>query len=150
MEEIKRALEPIATAQGIEVAEVEFKQGREPALTVFIDKETGVDLNVCETFHRAIDELLDEIDPTFGVPYTLNVSSLGLDRPLKTNRDFERKLGQKLEIKLFAPQKGKKTFEAVLLGFDDNNLVLLSEDGVESKLERSKIAKACVAIDFND
>ena len=140
IEEIKNFLQPTADALSIELVDVEFKQGREPALTIFIDTEKGVDLNTCETFHRAIDEKLDELDPTFGLPYTLNVSSPGLDRPLKTDRDFERRLGEKLEIKLFAPQKGRKVFEAVLVAFDEHNLTL-QEEGAESyKLERNKIA----------
>ena len=147
IEEIQNALQPIADELNIEIVEVEIKQGKEPALTVYIDTETGVDLNTCEKFHRAIDVILDEVDPTFGAPYTLNVSSPGLDRPLKTARDFARHMGELLEIKLYAPQKGRKTFEATLKGYDGNNL-LLEENGVEFKLEQNKIAKACVAIVF--
>lgn len=147
IEQIKEFLEPIALETGVELVDVEFRQGKEPSLTVYVDTEQGLDLDTCEKFHRAIDEPLDEFDPTFGVPYTLNVSSPGLDRPLKTARDFQRHYGEKLEIKLFAPQKGRKTFEAILKGYDGNNL-LLEEDGKEYKLEQSKIAKACVAIEF--
>ena len=111
IEEIQAALLPIANDLEIEIVEVEFKQGREPALTVYIDTETGVDLDTCEKFHRAIDPVLDELDPTFGGAYTLNVSSPGLDRPLKTERDFNKCIGKKVEVKLFAPIKGKKFFE---------------------------------------
>ena len=118
VEEIQGVLQPIADEMQIEIVEVEFKQGKEPALTVYIDTETGVDLNTCEKFHRAIDPVLDEVDPTFGAPYTLNVSSPGLDRPLKTERDFQKCMGQRVEIKLFAPLKGKKFFEATLVDFD--------------------------------
>lgn len=147
IEEIQGALQPIAYSMGIEIVEVEFKQGREPALTVYIDTEGGVDLDTCEKFHRAIDPVLDEIDPTFGAAYTLNVSSPGLDRPLKTQRDFDKCMGEKVEVKLFAPMKGKKFFEAVLVGFDGNCVEL--QCGAETvKLEKSKIAKICRAIDF--
>ena len=103
IEEIQNALQPTADEMGIEIVEVEFKQGKEPALTVYIDVEGGVDLNTCESFHRAIDPILDEVDPTFGAPYTLNVSSPGLDRPLKTQRDYDKAMGKKVEVKLFAP-----------------------------------------------
>ena len=89
IEEIQGALQPIADELGIEIVEMEFKQGKEPALTVYIDVEGGVDLNTCEKFHRAIDPVLDEVDPSFGAPYTLNVSSPGLDRPLKTECDYQ-------------------------------------------------------------
>ena len=147
IEEIENALLPIATELNIEIVEVEFKQGREPALTVYIDTETGVDLDTCEKFHRAIDPVLDEVDPTFGTPYTLNVSSPGLDRPLKTDRDYQKCIGQKVEVKLFAPIKGKKFFELVLKG-NDETCVYLDDNGEELKLEKAKIAKICRAIDF--
>ncbi len=148
IEEIQSALQPIADEQGVEIVEVEFKQGKEPALTVYIDKEGGVDLDACEKFHRAIDPLLDEVDPTNGAPYTLNVSSPGLDRPLKTDRDYQKATGQKVEVKLFAPMQGKKSFEMTLVGHDEN-CVYLEEKGERLKLEKSKIAKICRAIDFD-
>ncbi len=149
IEEIENALLPIATEQSLEIVEVEFKQGKEPALTVYIDKEGGVDLNACEGFHRAIDPVLDELDPTFGAPYTLNVSSPGLDRPLKTARDFEKNLNKKVEIKLYAPMKGKKLFEATLVGYDENCVEVEEKAGEKLKLEKTKIAKICRAIDFD-
>ena len=147
IEEIENALLPIATEQNLEIVEVEFKQGKEPALTVYIDTEGGVDLNICEKFHRAIDPVLDEVDPTFGAPYTLNVSSPGLDRPLKTARDFEKNIGNKVEIKLYAPMKGKKLLEAVLVGCDEH-CIEVEDKGEKIKLEKAKIAKICRAIDF--
>ena len=148
VEEIKNALLPIAEEMDIEIVEVEFKQGREPSLTVFIDTETGVDLNTCESFHHAIDPVLDELDPTFGAPYTLNVSSPGLDRPLKTARDFQKCMGKKVEVKLFAPMQGKKFFEMELVDYDGNT-VTLKDNKAELKLELSKIAKINRAIDFS-
>lgn len=148
IEEIQSALQPIADEMGIELVEVEFKQGKDPALTLYIDTETGVDLNTCEKFHRAVDTVLDDVDPTFGAPYTLNVSSPGLDRPLKTDRDFNKCIGQKVEVRLFAPVKGKKFFELVLNGHDEHCVYLQDKDG-ECKLEKSKIAKICRAIDFD-
>ena len=146
--EIQNALQPIADEMQIEIVEVEFKQGREPALTIYIDTENGVDLNTCEAFHRAIDPVLDEVDPTFGLPYTLNVSSPGLDRPLKTERDFNKCMGKKVEVKLFAPLQGKKFFEATLVGFDEH-CVSIDDGGNVLKLEKSKIAKINRAIEFD-
>ena len=148
IEEIQNALQPTADEMRIEIVEVEFKQGREPALTVYIDIEGGVDLNTCEAFHRAIDPILDELDPTFGLPYTLNVSSPGLDRPLKTERDFQKCMGKKVEVKLFAPLQGKKFFEATLVGFDEH-CVSIEDNGTVMKLEKSKIAKINRAIEFD-
>ena len=148
IEEIQSSLQSIADEMGIEIVEVEFKQGKDPALTVYIDTETGVDLNTCEAFHRAIDPVLDEVDPTFGLPYTLNVSSPGLDRPLKTARDFAKAMGEKLEIKLYAPMQGKKMIEAVLVGYD-GNCIKVQTDKDTLKIELSKTAKICRAIDFD-
>lgn len=148
IEEIQNALQPTADEMQIEIVEVEFKQGHSPALTVYIDTQTGVDLDTCEKFHRAIDLVLDDLDPTFGAPYTLNVSSPGLDRPLKTARDFEKCMGEKVEIKLYAPLKGKKFLEAVLVGYDEN-CVSVQDKNETLKLEKSKIAKICRAIDFD-
>ena len=148
VEEIQNALEPLAQEQGLEIVEVEFKQGKEPALTVYIDMDGGVDLNACERFHRAIDPVLDEVDPTFGTPYTLNVSSPGLDRPLKTPRDFEKCKGEKVEVKLYAPMKGKKFFEGTLVSFDEH-CVEIQDKKETLKIEKTKIAKICRAIDFS-
>jgi ribosome maturation factor RimP len=149
IEEIRAFLQPIADEMNIELVDVEFKQGHSPALTVFIDTDEGVDLNTCEKFHHAIDEALDELDPTYGAPYTLNVSSPGLDRPLKTARDFEKCMGEKVEVKLFAPLKGKKFFEAELIGYDGNT-VTLSDGKEETKLELTRIAKINRAIDLDE
>lgn len=148
IEEIQAALTPIAEELAIEIVEVEFKQGREPALTVYIDTEGGVDLDTCEKFHRAIDPVLDEVDPTFGAAYTLNVSSPGLDRPLKTQRDFDKCMGEKVEVKLFAPLQGKKYFEMTLVGYD-GNCVELEDKGEKLKIEKTRIAKICRAIEFD-
>lgn len=148
IDEIQAALTPIAEELAIEIVEVEFKQGREPALTVYIDTEGGVDLDTCEKFHRAIDPVLDEVDPTFGAAYTLNVSSPGLDRPLKTQRDFDKCMGEKVEVKLFAPLQGKKYFEMILVGYD-GNCVELEDKGEKLKIEKTRIAKICRAIEFD-
>ena len=148
IEEIQTALEPIATEQGLEIVEVEVKQGKSPSITVYLDKEGGVDLDSCEKFHRAIDPVLDEVDPTFNAPYTLNVSSPGLDRPLKTERDFQKRMGERLEVKLFAPLKGKKLYEGTLVGYD-GNCFEIEEKGERIKFEISKVAKVCLAISFD-
>ena len=148
VQEIQDVLQPIADEMQIEIVEIDFKQGREPSLTVYIDIENGVDLNTCEAFHRAIDPVLDELDPTFGAPYTLNVSSPGLDRPLKTERDYNKCMGKKVEVKLFAPLQGKKFFEATLVGFDER-CVSIDDNGNVIKLEKSKIAKINRAIEFD-
>lgn len=151
VEEIERALRPVAEELGVEIYEVIFKQGKDPSLTIFLDteKEGGIDLDTCEAFHNAADPILDELDPTYGQPYTLNVSSPGLDRPFRKESDFSRNLGKKVEVKLYAPRKGKKLFEAVLLGYDlKGGNVTLDEGGEVFKLNLTQIVKISQAIDF--
>ena len=144
--EIKTFLESIANPMGIEIVDVEWND-KTASLTAFIETEQGVDLDTCEKFHNAIMEPIDSFDPTFDKPYTLNVSSPGLDRPFKTGRDFERNLGKEVEIKLFAPLKGKKFLEGVLTAFDENTVTV--NIGEELKLARNKIAKINKAIKFD-
>lgn len=132
----------IVESLGCEIVEVEFKKKENgDNLTVFIDKVGGVTLDDCERVHNAIDAPLDELDPTNGKPYTLNVSSPGLDRPIKSDRDYERNIGQKIEINLYAAIEKKKRFCGKLVGFDEN-FVTVEVDGKERKFERSSIAKA--------
>ena len=147
LEEIRGFLEKTATGMGIEIVEVEWND-KISALTVYIETETGVDLDTCEKFHNAIMEPIDELDPTYDKPYTLNVSSPGLDRPFKTARDFERNLLKEVEVKLFAPLKGKKFLEGILTDFDENSVMLKMQDG-EVKLNPNEIAKINKAIKFH-
>lgn len=146
--EILDFLQPFADKEGLELVDVEMKAGKTPSLTVFVDTEDGIDLKTLEKFHNLINEPLDELDPTYGAAYTLNVSSPGLDRPFKTARDFEKHLGENVEIKLFAPMKGKKFFEGVMTSYDDNSVTVLI-GSEEEKFERSRIAKINVAIEFD-
>ncbi len=140
--EIREYLEKIALPMGIEIVDVETKGDN---LTVFIETENGVDLDTCEKFHNAIMEPIDELDPSYGAAYTLNVSSPGLDRPFVTARDFQRNIGKEVEVKLFAPLKGKKLLEGVLEAFDENSVTIKLGEETE-KINRTKIAKINKAI----
>lgn len=144
--EIRAFLESIATPMGIEIVDVEWND-RTATLSVLIETEGGVDLDACEKFHNAIMDPIDELDPTFDKPYTLNVSSPGLDRPFKTDRDFERNLNKQVEVKLFAPLKGKKFLEGELLCYDETSVTIKLKDR-EVKLPKNKIAKINKAINF--
>ena len=145
--EIKGFLQEIATPLNVTVADVEFKQGKNPALTVFIDKNGGVDLDTCELFHRAIDAPLDELDPTFGQAYTLNVSSPGIDRPIVTDKDFTRNSGEELEVNLYEPILKKKTLVGRLVAFSKDSVILeIKNENLE--IERKKISKATKFINF--
>ncbi|MCM1437906.1 MAG: ribosome maturation factor RimP [Roseburia sp.] len=146
IDEIMTLLEQIAAPMGIEIVEVECNE-KAALLTVYIETEAGVDLDTCEKFHNAISDPIDELDPSFGEAYTLNVSSPGLDRPFKTARDFERNLGKEIELKLYAPLKGKKFLQGFLRAFDENTVTVSLADG-EVKIPRNKIAKINKAIKF--
>lgn len=148
VEEIKALCEKYAAPIGITVAEVEFKQGKNPALTVFIDKAGGVSLDDCEKLHNAIFDPLDELDPTYGQPYTLNVSSLGADRPFKTEEDFNSHIGKKVEVKLYAAVKGKKLMDGELVGYDGERIVLKTDKETFS-FDLKSVVKVNEYIDFN-
>ncbi len=139
-QKVLEKIEPIVTSMGYEIVDVEFeKKYVDDNLTVFIDVSTGVSLDDCEKVHYAIDPALDELDPTDGKPYVLNVSSPGLDRPFKKQRDFERNYGKEVEVKLYAPLKGKKIFEGVLVERKENVTVIESR-GETIAIENNKIA----------
>ncbi len=141
--EILDFLTPYAESLNLEIVEVSFKMAKSPQLTVYIDKAGGVDLNTCEEFHNLINAPLDELNP-YENSYTLNVSSPGLDRPFKTDKDFLRNIGKEVEIKLYSSIKGKKLLEGVLLKYDGQRIVVdLGNETISIELKGiSKINKA--------
>ncbi len=147
-DEIWDFIQAFADQMGVELVDIDIKKGANPSLTVYIETESGVDLDTLEKFHNLIDAPLDEFDPTYQYPYTLNVSSPGVDRPFKTDRDFERNIGKMCEVKLYNPIMGKKFFEGTLVEFDKNT-VTLDVSGEPLKIERNKIAKICQAVIFD-
>lgn len=150
---VKELVEPIIIANDMELVDVEYKKlyGQD-TLIVYIDKIGGVDLNDCELIHNAIDAPLDELDPTNGAPYNLNVSSPGIDRPLKSARDFAKKMGLEMEVSLYKPilEIGKiKKFNAILLGYnEDTQDVELEYKSKNLKLNIKDIALIREAIYF--
>lgn len=146
--EIIEFCQSIAQPLGITVADVEFKQGKNPALTIFIDKVGGVDLDTCELFHRAVDQPIDEFDPTFGQPYTLNVSSLGIDRPFKTEQDFNSHIGQRVEVKLVNSIRGKKFYDGVLTSYNGQAITLKVDEKTTFTIELKNCVKVNEFIDW--
>ena len=138
---VEQLIKPIAESFGLEIVEVDYsKKTNGMNLTIFIDKPNGVSIDDCERLHHAIDEPLDNLDPTSGAPYTLNVSSPGLDRPLKSKRDYEKNLNKEIIVKLYAAEGGKKRFEGFLHSFDDDSLTIQTVNGMK-KFEKIKTAK---------
>lgn len=88
-------------------------------LRIYLDKEGGITLNDCEAYHRALIPLVEDYDYDF-----LEVSSPGVDRPLKTRQDFDRHMGQEVEVRLYKPMDKKKVLAGVLQGFDNGDVTL--------------------------
>lgn len=143
------ATNSVITQNGYELADVELiKNGSDLELVLYIFKDTGISLDDCEKVHYLVEPIIDELDPTSGEPFSLSISSLGLLRPLKTTRDFERRLGKEVEIKLYAPNESKKkNFVGVLNKVDEDNIELSVNDKVEV-IARKQIANAVLKIDF--
>jgi ribosome maturation factor RimP len=148
-EEILDFLREIVNPLGISVVEVEFKQGKNPALTVFINKEGGVDLDACELVHNAINEPLDQLDPTFGLAYTLNVSSLGVDWPFKTEEHFTSHIGKRVEVKLVNSIRGKKMLDGELLSYDGKSITLKVDAKNTYTIDLKNTVKVNEYIDFD-
>ncbi len=145
---VENLVAPIAQEYGCELVEVEFaKKHNGDNLTIFIDKKGGVTLEDCEAVHNAVDIPLDELDPTAGKPYTLNISSPGLDRPIVSDKDYNRNLGEMIEAKLFQAIEKKKVFVGLLKEFTADT-VTLEIDGNPFTLERKMISKATKYLDF--
>ena len=115
---------------GIELLEAEYvKEGSDWYLRLYIDKQGGITLDDCQLVSEALNDLLDEADVIKG-KYLCEVSSPGLDRPLKTDRDFERHQGEDVEVHLYAPADGGKIFTGKLKGRENGEIVIL-ENGSE-------------------
>ena len=141
---------PILKDLGYELVEVTYqKQHDAMHLTFFIDsnKEGGVSLDDTEIVANAIDKPLDDLDPTAGEPFVLNVSSPGLDRPLKSERDYLKKIGTEIEVSLYSPLAGAKKHIGKLLSYE-NGIISLETKSGELKIETKCIAVAKPYITF--
>ena len=128
---------PIIEENGFELVDVEYvKEGSDYYLRVYADKEGGINIDDCVLISRSLEEKLDAADHMTD-PYILEVSSPGLTRPLKKEKDFKRNLGKKVEVKLYRAVDGCKEFEAMLVGYGDSTLTL-QKDGKEEPEEFSK------------
>lgn len=125
---VEEMARPIVENLGYELVEVKYAKGLSGMeLTLFIYSQNGISLDDCEVVSKAVDEPLDVLNPTNDEPYSLNVSSLGLDRPIKDQNDARRNIGSKVEVKLYAPQNGKKNFEGILASFDSETFTIETE-----------------------
>lgn len=139
-------LMPIVEKENIELVDIEFKkEGSNRYLRVYIDKESGVTLDDCQKVSEELSEKLDELDP-IQESYFLEVSSPGLDRPLKKESDFKRFKGEVVEVKLYEPIDGQKVIEGELIGLENNIISLNVRNAGIIGIPREKTAIVKLAI----
>ena len=141
-------LEPFIAEKGLELVDLEFvKEGVNWYLRVYIDKDGGVNIDDCEAVSRALEVKLDEKDP-IEQAYILEVSSPGIDRPLKKDADFVKYQGEIIDVKLYKAQDGSKQYQGRLLGLEDGVLSIEEENGNVVKFEQKDIASVRLAVIF--
>lgn len=137
---VREAIEPTVTSLGYSIWDVTYsKIGADYHLEITIDHERGINIEDCEKVHRAIDPILDEVDPIEDA-YYLDVSSPGIERELRTEEHILWGVGQKVEAKLFAAHQGQKSIVGNLESFVDG-VVTIKNDAGEYALEKSAISK---------
>lgn len=138
--------ELLAAQDTIELVDVEYvKEHNDYYLRVYIDKEGGIDIEDCQELSERLEGVLDA-ENVIADSYILEVSSPGIDRVLRKERDFIREQGKSVDVTLYAPLDGKKELTGVLSGFDADKKVVTLDDTLE--LELAKIAQIRLHIDF--
>ena len=140
----EKAIAPLVNEMGYDIWDVEYvREGAEQYLRVTIDKDGGIDLNDCERVHRAIMPVLENYEWDH-----LEVSSPGAERTLKKVAHFESAVGERAEIRLFAPdESGKKSYVGEIISADENAVVIKTDSG-EIAVPYQKIGKAKTLFDF--
>ena len=139
---------PILDRRNFELVDVEYvKEGSTWYLRVYIDKEGGITSDDCADVSRGMNEILDREDYVEG-SYTFEVSSPGLGRPLKKDKDFARSIGEEVEVRLFRAVEGCKEYTGLLNAYDKTTVTLMLDDEKTLVLERSNIALIRLALDF--
>ncbi|SDK46979.1 ribosome maturation factor RimP [Natronincola ferrireducens] len=145
---VEDLVQPILKKEEFELVDIEFKkEGPHRYLRVYIDKPGGITLDDCQKVSEQLSEKLDETDP-IEENYFLEISSPGLDRPLKKDSDFEKFKGENVEVRLYEAIDNKKVIEGELLELKDNIIKLnISEIGLV-EIPREKVAVTKLAIKF--
>lgn len=145
--QVEQLAQPIAEGHGVELVDVSYlsENGRW-ILRVSIDREGGVTLDDCQRVSEALSDELDRVDPIPG-PYSLEVSSPGLERPLRRPREFERFRGRRVRVRSFAPIDGSRTWEGRLLGLQDGQVVVETARGTV-RVPLDQVARARLVAEF--
>lgn len=143
---VSGVVESIIESTELELVDVEYVHEREWYLRVFLDKEGGIDLDDCQMVSEQLSQVLDEKDP-IKENYLLEVSSPGLDRVLKKDKDLVRYHGRDVDIQLFKPIDGKKQYTGALQGFSEEAITIQVQEETIS-IERAAIAQIRLHLDF--
>ena len=139
---------PILEKYEFELVDVEYvKEAGTWYLRAYVDKPGGIAINDCEVVSRELSDLLDQKD-FIDDSYILEVSSPGLGRPLKKERDFARSIGAEVEIRTYRMVEGRKEFTGVLEEYDSESVTVSYEDGTKQNFDRKEIALIRLAFDF--
>ena len=139
---------PILERMHFELVDVEYvKEGGTWYLRAYIDKEGGITVNDCEAVAREMNEILDKEDFVED-SYVFEVSSPGLGRPLKKEKDYVRSMGKEVEIRTYRAINREKEFYGILSAYDENTVTIKTEDETEMTFEKSDIALIRLAFDF--
>ena len=146
-ERVERFLQPIMEEHQFELVDVDWvKEAGTWYLRAYVDKEGGFSVDDCETVSRRLSDWLDKED-FIAESYILEVSSPGLGRPLKKEKDFARSIGKDVDVKLYRARDKRKDFTGTLKAYDKDT-VTIEEDGTELVFERGEIALIRLAFDF--
>ena len=147
---VKKIAEPLAEELGYFLWDVEYvKEGADMYLRITIDSEEGITIEDCEKMHRAIDPLLDEADPIEDA-YHLEISSPGIERDLKNDMQINACEGWDVEVRLYAPIDGAKSYLGVLVGTDGNGDVVIDCNGTQRTFARASVASLKTHYNFED
>lgn len=139
---------PLVEKHHFELVDVEYvKEGSLWYLRAYLDKEGGIAIDDCEKISRILSNWLDEED-FITDSYILEVSSPGLGRPLKKEKDFVRSMGKQVDVKLYRPKDKQKDFTGTLAEYDKDTVTIELEDGGRTVFERKDIALIRLALDF--
>lgn len=144
----EQLLEPVVSELGFELVDVEYvKEGGTWYLRAYIDKPGGITVDDCEAVSRQFSDILDEKD-YISDSYVFEVSSPGLGRPLKKEKDFKRSIGEEVEIRTYRAIDRQKEFVGILKEYDDTTVTITYEDNTDQTFERADIALIRLALDF--
>jgi ribosome maturation factor RimP len=142
-------ISPIVEALGLELVEIQYhrRTGGRSILRIFIDKEGSVTLDDCERLSREVEAEMD-VEDIIPESYTIEVSSPGLDRPLRKIEDYRKNIGKLVKLSTNAPIKNQRFFIGRMSKVEDDTITLILEDGEELKIPFSQVSKANLKIEF--